>query len=120
MAPPSRRADDPDAFDGRPFRSEQDEIALRYRSTTFSARGLGVYFALAIAGIIVSQVYTGWRIEQAIWMARRASATEHASIARAEDRTSCMLTLTLEDRTKFRSEYAPGAFRKWCPWVEAD
>jgi len=119
VAPDRRRSDDPDGFDGRDFRHEsREEIRLGYHGTTFSATGLGVYLAIAFALLIASNIYAGLRVEQAIWATRKANLEEHAGISRAEDRTACVVLMSPEDRIKFRNDYAPGAFRKWCPWIE--
>ena len=119
MAPDRRRSDDPEGFDGRDFRHEsREEIRLGYHGTTFSATGLGVYLAIAFALLITSNIYAGLRIENAILAARKADLEEHLNLARAEDRTACGVLMSPEDRIKFRQDYAPGAFEKWCPWMD--
>ena len=45
-------------------------------------------------------------------------AAEHAAIVRGGDRTSCIISLDpATERKKFREEWKPGSYEKWCPWI---
>lgn len=101
-----RRADDP----------EESAFRLRYKETSLSIRGIGVFLALAVTCIIGSNFYVGYRLEQALVVMGLQFGTEHRAIQMGQDRTACQVSLTIEERKMFRETYTPGSFRKWCPW----
>jgi len=57
------------------------------------------------------------KIVQSVVAIQLIAANEHGALQRAQDRTSCILTMTAERRDRFRDRYTPGAFRQECPWV---
>ena len=83
-------------------------------------RGLAVYCVLGLTAMIGSTLYTGYRLEMAIGRDNAIMAKQHELLSTSQDRTSCMVTLTMEQRDAFRRDYRPGAFRQWCPWVGGD
>jgi hypothetical protein len=94
------------------------EIRLAWNGKSLSARGLGVYLALAVLTIVGSNLYAGYLTQRTVAEALATASKQHEAITRSLDRTSCQVNLTLEDRARFRESYAPGAFKRWCPWVE--
>ena len=68
--------------------------------------------------IVASNLYGSYRIETSIAGVSRDKSAEHQTIRTSQDRTSCIVAMDPTDREKFRSTYAPGAFKRWCPWVE--
>lgn len=123
-----RRVDDPAELDGTSLRNDEPSLRVGYRELSLSARGIGVYFALAVAAIIVANFYSGYLIKEAVLgqndtvakalvTVHTASTDEHRGLRTAQDRTSCILTMSQEDRIRFRSRYQSGAFRQECPWV---
>ena len=113
----TKRRDDPEDFDPARIRGES-EIGVGWNGKGFRARGLGVLLTLAVLAMIASNLYAGWRVETAIATIGRESNGGHAVIRTSQDRTSCIVAMDPKDREKFRETYAPGAFKRWCPWVE--
>src|SRR3990167_671229 len=113
----TKRRDDPEDFDPARIRGES-EIGVGWNGKGFRARGLGVLLALAVLAMIASNLYAGWRVEMAITTFSHDKTTEHRVIRTSQDRTSCIVAMDPKDREKFRETYAPGAFKRWCPWVE--
>jgi len=111
--PPHRRQDDPDSAD---YKNQHDssEVTAMWNGKGISVKGSLAVFFLAILAIIGSNLYAGFRVESAI----KDMSGEHRTIRVSQDRTSCIVAMTTIDRDKFRSEYRPGAFKQWCPWVD--
>jgi hypothetical protein len=57
------------------------------------------------------------KIVQSVVAIQLVTQNEHTLLQRAQDRVSCILTMTTERRDRFRDRYMPGAFRQECPWV---
>jgi hypothetical protein len=73
---------------------------------------------IAVLAIIVSIFYSGHLTTQAISAGYTRSVEDHEKIKRSQDRTSCQVNLSLDERRIFRENYAPGAFKRWCPWAD--
>jgi len=131
----SRRADDPAAFDGREFRADENTLRIGYKEANLSVRGISVFIALSVLALGSITFYSGWqtqkaveassirtekavdKIVQSVVAIQLVAAGEHTLLQRAQDRTSCILTMSVERRDRFRDRYTPGAFRQECPWV---
>ena len=96
---------------------EDPGLRLDYGAASLRLRGLAVLGTLAVLAITGSNLYAGYRIEAAIASTRALAFTEHLRLLAAQDRTSCILTMTQEDRTQFRLNYRGGAFEQVCPWL---
>ena len=48
---------------------------------------------------------------------QKGMTKQHAAIVHGQDRLSCVVSLTTEERVKFRNEWKPGAYERWCPWM---
>src|SRR3990167_4351468 len=130
-----RRKEDPADFPGRDFRADEPTLRVGYKEASLSVKGISVFIALAVFALGGTTFYSGAQTQKAV----EASATrtekaidkivqhvtavqllannEHANFQRAQDRTSCILTMTSERRDRFRDRYTPGAFKQECPWV---
>lgn len=95
-----------------------DEVVIGWDGKTVTARGVAVYAILGVLSIIGAILYSGNETKQAIQALAMASKHEHAILRTAQDRTSCILSLTTEERAAFRLRYQVGSFRQWCPWME--
>jgi len=131
----SRRADDPPEFEGRDFRADEPTLRVGYKEASLSVRGISVFIALAVLALGSITFYSGWqtqkaveassirtekavdKIVQSVVAIQLVAAGEHTLLQRAQDRTSCILTMSVERRDRFRDRYTPGAFRQECPWV---
>lgn len=123
-----RRRDDPETFEGQPFRNEEPVLKIGYRQASLSIKGATVFLALAVLAIVGSQFYAGFMIQQTIIAENRKVAdqltsingrhtAEHAAIIHTGDRTSCVITMDAAARARFRDRYQAGAFKQMCPWV---
>ena len=121
MPPSHRRADDPEGFEPASFRRSPDELAIGLNGKTISARGAGTLFLVSIISIVLATLGSGYMVkqtvEQSINAVRTVSKTEHTAMKVSQDRTSCIITMSQEERIKFRYDYRPGAFKQWCPWA---
>lgn len=97
---------------------ESNGISVGWNGKQIAAKGLGVYAVLAVLAIIASILYTGSETKRSIAQIGAGMTAEHRSLRLAQDRTSCIVSLTVEDRAVFRLRYQPGSFRQWCPWME--
>lgn len=135
----TRRTDEPD-FDPRQHRRWKGLDANEYANPPaglfvswggkmVGARGVAVYFVLAILALVGATLYAGWRTEAAVTHAvtnlqgrldevNIAVLRDHRALKIGQDRTTCILTMTQNDREQFRSRFYAGAFKSWCPWVE--
>jgi hypothetical protein len=96
---------------------DQPELAAAFGRWSLKAKGLGIVLVVSVVAVILSNFYASYRIEQAVYVAVKAAGGEHTSLRLSQDRTSCLLTLTVEERARFRESYQVGAFPRWCPWV---
>lgn len=103
-----------------PDRSEASEFGLAWNGKAVKARGLAVFFILAVLALIASQLYAGYRVETALLRAFDAGSAQHTTITVSQNRTSCIVSMSPEVREAFRASYVPGAFKKFCPWVTDD
>jgi len=105
-----------------PDMNKSEGIFLSWNGKSIGARGAAVYLVLAVVSIIASNLYAGWltktAVTDAIASIAAATTTEHRKLQIGQDRTSCILTMTVEQREKFRDRFIQGAFKTWCPWVE--
>ena len=99
-------------------KAETQELQVAWNGKSLTARGVGVYMAVAVLAIILSIFYSGYLTTQAISAGYTRSVADHEKIKGGLDRASCMVNLTFEERARFRESYAPGAFKRWCPWVD--
>lgn len=113
-----RRVDDPDTFEGTSFRQGEPTLRLGYKEASLSIKGISVFIVLALLAVIGSNFYAGYLVQQAVSMTHASAIKDHGFIKGALDRTSCQVNLTVEERARFRESYAPGAFKRWCPWVD--
>ena len=111
-----KRRDDPEGFD--PLRVREAELGVAWNGKTVKARGVGAILLIAVLAIVSSNLYAGYRMENALSGLSRDKSVEHQTIRTSQDRTSCIVAMDPKDREKFRETYAPGAFKRWCPWVE--
>ena len=133
--PPKSRHDDEDAeawqqrwlYGVAP--PDSPELGMGFGQWGLKARGLGVTFLLSVLAVVLSTVYSGYRLEQtvtretqgvtsAILAVLSTGGIEHRALRIDQQRTSCILTMSQEDRTKFRRFYQSGAFKQECPWVD--
>lgn len=97
-----------------------DELGVAWNGKGVRARGIAVIFALCVIAIIASNMYGVWRLEEALLRANGINTKGHATISVGQERLACVVTMTMEQRERFRSEYRPGAFQRWCPWMTDD
>lgn len=95
----------------------EPEVSLGWNGKTVTARGVVVYFLLAMLAIVSANLYAGWRLEQALLTQTARLVRDHDNIQITQNRTSCILTMSAEQRDQFRRDFRPGAFKQWCPWV---
>lgn len=95
-----------------------DEVGITVNGKSVTAKGLGTLGLLAVLAIIVAILYTGSETKTAIGEIGRIMTKEHMSLRIAQDKTSCILSLTVEERAAFRLRYQQGSFRQWCPWMD--
>jgi hypothetical protein len=133
--PPGRRTDDPHDFDARLFRADENTVRIGYKEASLSVKGIGGLIVAAVLTLGGITFYSGWQTQRAVeaGSARTEKAvekigqsmvaiqlitqTEHGTLERAQDRNSCILTMSPERRDRFRDKYQAGAFKQECPWV---
>lgn len=110
---------------------EMAGLDLSWGRARVAAKGLAAVVLIIFvtqAGIVL---YVGHRMETAIGAMQAASteaigriqtaaSAEHATQRRSQDRMACLLSLTIEERTRFRLEFKPGAWQRWCGWMTED
>jgi len=104
-----RRRTDPE--DCTEHQARNNEVEVGYKGLGIKARGLGVIVLIAVLVIVASTISSWYLVQQSM-------AEQHKRLTTSQDRTSCMVSISTEERDKFRREYRPGAFRQWCPWVD--
>ena len=82
-----------------------------------SAKGPVVVICLMWLALIGAILYAGYRQEQALAQTVVRVHAEHKAMTRSQDRTSCGLMMTTDERSRFRNEYRPGAWSAWCGWM---
>jgi hypothetical protein len=105
------RGTDPEGFDPRQVRQvrpEEWDLQLGWGTKTLSVRGIAIIIVLAVAVVVAGSVYGAVQ-----------AAREHHELSRGQDQTSCILTMTQEERVAFRKDVGPNALERWCWWVRA-
>lgn len=110
---------------------EMAGLDLSWGRAHVAAKGIAaiVLIMFVTQGAIV--LYVGHRMETAIGTMQTASteainkiqfsaAAEHATARKTQDRMACLLSLSIEERTRFRTEFKPGAWQRWCGWMSED
>jgi hypothetical protein len=102
-----------DSDDSKEWERRDDPAELRvgWGQKSLRARGLGLIMALGVGAIIAMMLYTSATMVNAM-------TREHMGLKISQDRTSCIITMTPQERLHFRDRYVPGAFRQMCPWVD--
>jgi hypothetical protein len=98
-------------------RSEGSALSISWGKATVAARGAAVVVLLMWVTIIASQHYASYRLEQTFRLTHDHANEEHLTLRRAQDRTTCMLSMSQDERSRFRLEYRPGAWKLWCSWM---
>jgi hypothetical protein len=93
-------------------------LKLFWGDKGLSVRGVGVIVFLMWLALIGSNLYAGYRLEQAFRGSAAQGGSEHHAMTRANEQTACVVSMTLADREKFRAEFRPGAWSRWCPWIQ--
>jgi len=100
-------------------------LKLFWGDKGISVKGIAAIVFLMWLALIGANLYAGYRLEQAfLGNTMRAETlavqvrTEHTDMTRANEQTACVVSMTLADREKFRAEFRPGAWSRWCPWIK--
>ena len=130
-----RRKEDPVDFPAREFRANENTLRIGYKEASLSVKGIGGLIVATVLFLGGITFYSGWQTQKAVEASsirteravdkiiqsvvaiQLVAANEHTLLQRAQDRTSCILTMSVERRDRFRDRYTPGAFRQECPWV---
>jgi hypothetical protein len=107
-------------FQSQGGRSEGSALSISWGRATVAARGAAVVVLMMWVTIIASQHYASYRLEQTFRQTHENANAEHGTLKRSQDRTTCMLSMTTEERSRFRLEYRPGAWKLWCSWMSAE
>lgn len=83
------------------------DLQLGWGNKSLSVRGLALVAVLAVAAVVASNVWVAYQ-----------STDQHGALVRGQDQTSCILTMTSEERFAFRKDVGPNAFERWCWWVK--
>lgn len=121
MSPRRRVGDEDDEWRERtPHELDREEmehlanqapaLIIGWGNKSISVKGAAAVGFIMYAALVVAVIYTGSRIEQAV-------SKDHQEIRRGQDRMACSVLMTMEERVKFREEYKPGAWHRWCPWM---
>ena len=102
----------------------KDSLDVSVGRTRLSAQGFGVLVLIALLAVIASTLYAGLRVEWSVESLAKQLVTtqtarkgEHDRIVTDLSKTACMLALSAEERTRFRLDFRPGAWSRWCPWI---
>ena len=101
-----------------PNGSNGSALKLFWGDKGVSVKGVAVIVFLMWLAIVASNLYSGYRLEQAFTGVTVAMGGQHRELATASDRTACAVSLSPAERERFRQEYRPGAWSLWCPWIK--
>jgi hypothetical protein len=107
-----RRQTDPEDFDPRPLR--EDGVRLGYKGFGLNVHGpqaATLLIVLILALAMAAALYLNY-------LGTQVSGIEHQAMIREQRRTTCVLSMTPEDRLALRQKWGPGALQGWCPWLE--
>jgi hypothetical protein len=101
---------------------EPDQVMVGAGRWRVGVRGTLASTLIMLAAVVGATLWSGYRVERAVEQQSQVLATyfqrasdEHLWIALTQDRTSCILAMTPEERTQFRK--SAERFSKWCQWV---
>src|SRR3990167_10946123 len=115
-----RRKEDPVDFPAREFRANENTLRIGYKEASLSVKGIGGLIVATVLFLGGITFYSGWqtqkaveasssrteravdKIVQSVVAIQVVAANEHKLLQRAQDRTSCILTMTAERRDRFR------------------
>lgn len=117
--------DDPEAWQQRRLRSLSHEEVAHFAKQAGGNAGQDVSAliigwgnkSLAVRGIAVIVFLMLVSVIASVGAAHYLSNRDHEAIRRSQDRMSCILTLTAEERSTFRENYHPGAWSRLCAWL---
>jgi hypothetical protein len=93
-------------------------LSISWGNKSLAAKGAAAITAIMFVSIVSAILYAGFRVEGAINRVEQAAKTDHDAIRKSQDRLSCMVALSPDERTTFRNEYRPGAWNRWCGWMD--
>lgn len=107
MTEPQKRRDDPDSDNSHERRADPTEFRFGWNGKSIQARGLGVTIVVVVLALVT-----------VAWYFADVTARAHNKLITNQDRTSCIVAMTITERETFRRDYRPGAFKQWCPWMD--
>lgn len=124
MTDPYRtRREDPPEFDPRERREVNPalwDLQLGWGTKRLSVRGLAILVLLGVTAVIVSNIYAANDLRAVVKEIAHISSAEHKAMAGANERLSCIVSLSPEDRLRLRMNYYHGAFARFCPWMSSE
>ena len=110
---------------------EMAGLDLSWGRAHIAAKGIAAIVLIMFVTQAAIVLYVGHRMETAIGTMQVASTeaigkiqasagAEHATARKTQDRMACLLSMSIEERTRFRMEFKPGAWQRWCGWMSED
>jgi hypothetical protein len=97
--------------------SQPNGLRVGWGAWSLAATGWSTVLALGVLAIVASNLIAGYLFERSNTKEHATRSAEHFHLRIAQDRTSCILTMTVEERVVFRNRYQIGAFEQMCPWM---
>lgn len=110
---------------------EMTGLDVSWGKARVAAKGIAAIVLIMFVTQAAIVLYVGHRMETAIGAMQLASteainriqasaSAEHGTARKSQDRMACLLSLSIEERTRFRTEFKPGAWQRWCGWMSED
>lgn len=98
-------------------RPTADRLSVGLGRWKVSAGGMGVIVFLGIAALTASILFGASQVQTALREEGLLRQTEHTELSVSQARMACILTMTVEERMKFRDTFSIDSWGRWCPWV---
>ena len=93
-------------------------LRIGWGDKSVSIRGAASILFFMWLTLVGAGLYSNWRLEQTLLIGMARAEGEHVRMTQANEQTACMVSMSQGDREKFRVEFRPGAWSRWCPWIK--
>ena len=123
MTEPRRRQDDPPESEEHLRRLVDPSlwmVELRRGAWSLKLRSFAAALAAAVVLVVASNVYTGMEVRASIEKYTKTVSQEHSRQFAEDQKTRCVLALSIEQRAALLADRAPGAWARACWWMSSE
>ena len=93
-------------------------LRIGWGDKSVSVRGAASILFFMWLTLVGAGLYSNYRLEQALIGGMAKTEIEHTKMTQANEQTACVVSMSQAERERFRGEFRPGAWSRWCPWIK--